>query len=248
MEGPSEGGDEVVYTAFCPSCDFESEHDILRSKEVGKGVDHLVKCNECLQVRTIQLRPPKSFSVKFTLSHMDSSDHVTMEIDEDELFELDDEFEYDDCVWKVTRLEMPDASSSKRATAQAVQMVWATRVDVVTLRLTFTDGEYSSSDTLLCDPGKQFQCGSILEHRGQRWRIRALHSGQGRTLHGKMYAHEIRRIFLHRPPTREDQVETKLKIRGRWKGQNFSGREEHNLRVKEENINMKRKYRPHEKR
>jgi hypothetical protein len=42
-----------------------------------------------------------------------------------------------------------------------------------------------------------------------------------------MIARDIRRIFLHLPPTNEE-LNTKNKIeRGKWKGQEFPGREDH---------------------
>ena len=49
----------------------------------------------------------------------------------------------------------------------------------------------------------------------------------GRTLSGKMVAKNIRRIFLHRPPSPEEIAEKRIEDRGNWKGQNFPGREEH---------------------
>ena len=92
---------------------------------------------------------------------------------------------------------------------------------------TFSDGEISFSDSIEVDPDKVFSCGTIVKHRGETWRIRALHSGTARTLRGNMVARNIRRIFLHRPPT-PDEIAAKKKVdRGNWKGQDFPGREEH---------------------
>jgi ribosomal protein S8E len=42
-----------------------------------------------------------------------------------------------------------------------------------------------------------------------------------------MEARNIKRIFLHRPPSREEIAEKRKIERGNWKGQNFPGREEH---------------------
>jgi len=42
-----------------------------------------------------------------------------------------------------------------------------------------------------------FTCGSILEVEGRRWRIRALHTGKGRTLSGSRTAKDLRRMYLH---------------------------------------------------
>ena len=44
----------------------------------------------------------------------------------------------------------------------------------------------------------------IMEIEGERWRIRALHTGKGRTLRGKRTAIDLRRIYLH-PPYKEEE-------------------------------------------
>ncbi|MCS5535364.1 MAG: hypothetical protein NZ802_05875, partial [Candidatus Poseidoniales archaeon] len=53
-------------------------------------------------------------------------------------------------------------------------------------------------------------------------------------LKGKMVARNIKRIFLHRPPTREEIAERQKIERGRWKGQDFPGREEHQQKWREQ--------------
>ena len=232
--------DEVLENvAFCPNCDEENSHTMLRSKERGRGVDHLIQCDVCSAVQTIELRPPKAIDVRFTLSEGKDSQQIVLEIDSDEIFTVGDEFEYADGIWEITRLEMTDATSSRNVTAREVSMVWAVRRDLVKVRLTFTDGDYSFSDSIICEPDKEFQCGTIYEHEGDRWRIRALHSGRGRTLNGSMKAGNIRRIFLHLPPSYEDSLEKKKRDRGRWRGQEFPGREEHQEKLREANIRQK---------
>jgi len=65
--------------------------------------------------------------------------------------------------------------------------------------LTMTDGEDSRSKSIECSPEDVFSCGSIMEVDGERWRIRALHTGRGRTLRGKRSAIDIKRVYLHPP-------------------------------------------------
>jgi uncharacterized Zn finger protein len=62
-----------------------------------------------------------------------------------------------------------------------------------------TEGETSVASSIECDPERIFSCGAIMQMNGRRWRIRALHTGKGRTLNGKRVANEIRRIYLHVP-------------------------------------------------
>ena len=63
-----------------------------------------------------------------------------------------------------------------------------------------TEGEESKNAVKECDPEEIFVCGSIIEFEGSKWRIRAIHTGRGRTLTGRREASQIRRIYLHPPP------------------------------------------------
>ena len=63
-----------------------------------------------------------------------------------------------------------------------------------------TEGESSKSSMIECDPEDVYVCGSIIDFEGKKWRIRAIHTGRGRTLTGRREAAQIRRIFLHPPP------------------------------------------------
>jgi hypothetical protein len=42
-----------------------------------------------------------------------------------------------------------------------------------------------------------------MEHEGETWRIRAIHTGSGRTLRGTVHAPDIKRMYLHEPPKPE---------------------------------------------
>ena len=150
-----------------------------------------------------------------------------MEVDDDEIFALNDEFEANDGIWIITKLEVEGDEKRRTADARDVKRVWASRIDLARIKRTFSDGDVSFSDMIEVDPDKVFSCGTIVKHRGETWRIRALHSGTGRTLSGKMVAKNIRRIFLHRPPSPEEIAEKRIEDRGNWKGQHFPGREEH---------------------
>ncbi|MDP6899467.1 MAG: HVO_0476 family zinc finger protein [Candidatus Thalassarchaeaceae archaeon] len=221
--------DELGNMTRCPGCNTRQQHSILKEKILKNdaGIDYLLKCEGCGNVHTVIFRTPKSVNVRFTLSDGPDSHPFSMEIDDDEVFVLNDEFEAMDMLWRITRLEVEGDDKPRSVEAKFVGMVWATRVDLVRIKRTFSDGDFSFSDTIDSDPENVFNCGTTVHHRGEIWRIRALHSGTGRTLTGKMKARDIRRIFLLRPQTEEELAEYKKRERGNWKGQEFPGREEH---------------------
>ncbi len=225
-----DAADEVLdNVTLCPSCNTRQAHEILKEKLLnnGNGVDYLLRCEGCGHVHKVIFRDAKPVNVRFTLSDGADSTPFEMEVDDDEVFVLNDEFEANDCIWIITKIEVEDDEKRRTASAHEVKRVWASRIDLARIKRTFSDGDISFSDMIEVKPDKVFSCGTIVKHRGENWRIRALHSGTGRTLSGKMIAKNIRRIFLHRPPSPEEIAEKRIEERGNWKGQNFPGREEH---------------------
>ena len=221
--------EELDNVTRCPGCNTRQGHEILKEKLLknGQGVDYLLRCEGCGHVHKVIFRDAKPVTVRFTLSDGPESMPFEMEVDDDETFALNDEFEALDGIWIITKLEVGSDEKRRTAGARDVKRVWASRIDLARIKRTFSDGDISFSDTIEVEPEKVFSCGTIVKHRGQTWRIRALHSGTGRTLSGKMIAKNIRRIFLHRPPSPEEIAEKRIIERGNWKGQNFPGREEH---------------------
>mgnify|MGYP001361811812 FL=1 len=221
--------EELDNVTRCPGCNTRQGHEILKEKLLknGQGVDYLLRCEGCGHVHKVIFRDAKPVTVRFTLSDGPDSMPFEMEVDDDETFALNDEFEALDGIWIITKLEVGNDEKRRTADARDVKRVWASRIDLARIKRTFSDGDISFSDTIEVEPEKVFSCGTIVKHRGQTWRIRALHSGTGRTLSGKMIAKNIRRIFLHRPPSPEEIAEKRIIERGNWKGQNFPGREEH---------------------
>ena len=191
--------EEVVDVAVCPKCSKMTEHEILRRTMKGNGEDLLVRCIQCSNVQNLQLRPPKSVSVKTTLSDRMDSKFALVEADEDELITKDDYFQHDEQTYKVTRIEDSTSRESRKLEASKISAMWAVRVDRTIVPITMTEGERSVASSLECDPDRIFSCGSIMKMNGRRWRIRAIHTGKGRTLNGKRSANQIRRVYLHVP-------------------------------------------------
>ena len=209
-----EGEVEEVEGATCPGCQSRQVHERLKERPKGLGLDVLARCEGCGHVHTIHLRPPKEVSIPFTLSEGAVSRAASIAADEDEKVFVDDVFDHEDGLWKVTRIDGEEGRSVTSAMAQEISAAWAVRCDLVTLKLTMTVGEASESTSLVCEPDRVFSCGSIIEVEDRKWRIRALHTGVGRTLTGRRLAHQIRRIFLHPPPEKEQQRRHRRQRRG----------------------------------
>ena len=195
----SEGDDDgaIVDVTECPRCLTMTEHDILKRVSRGSGEDLLVRCVECSEVHLLKLRPPSSVSIKTTLSEGSESTPVFVESDYDELISVGDLFERDGSSWSITRIEIGDKMSVKSCKAKEIVSMWAVNKNTCVVKITLTDEETSTASTIDCDPEKEFSCGTVMKIDGKRWRIRAIHTGEGRTLRGKRIAADIRRMYLH---------------------------------------------------
>ena len=87
--------------------------------------------------------------------------------------------------------------SVKSCKAGEIVSMWAVNKNTCVVKITLTDEETSTASTIDCDPEKEFSCGTVMMIDGRRWRIRAIHTGEGRTLRGKRVAADIRRMYLH---------------------------------------------------
>ena len=196
--------EEAVDVSQCSNCEDFTEHNVLRRVRKGDGEDLLIQCLECNEVQTLHLRPGKPIKITSILSDGAESQTQTVESDDDELISVDDVFDHSGILYSVTRIDDSDTRSQRSMVASDISTLWAVRCDKCIVRLTMTDGEESSSTSIECTPDKVFSCGSIMEIEGVRWRIRALHTGKGRTLRGKRAAIDLRRIYLHPPYNRDE--------------------------------------------
>ena len=183
--------------AECPQCLEVVEHTIIKRNKRGSGEDVLAKCEECHAVHTVIIRPPKATSVNTTLSDGEKSFNEEIEVDQDELISVGDMFEHNGMTWKITRIDNSQSRPQENLPATEIYSMWATRNDRTILGVTMTDGEVSESGKIECEPDRIFTCGSIIKFADSKWRIRAIHTGKGRTLNGSRMANEIRRIYLH---------------------------------------------------
>ena len=191
--------EETVDVSECSNCEDFTEHRILRRVNKGEGEDLLIQCVDCNEVQTLHLRPGKAIKITSILSDGAESQTQSIESDDDELISVGDVFDHDGILYRVTRIDDSDTRSKQTMVAKEISTLWAVRCDKCKVRLTMTDGEESSSKTIECSPDEVFSCGSIMEIEGVRWRIRALHTGKGRTLRGKRPAVDLRRIYFHPP-------------------------------------------------
>jgi uncharacterized Zn finger protein len=192
--------DFVENVTDCPNCKLPCGHEVLKEKKAGSGSDYLLKCDECEHIHTVLIREPRPINIRFLLSEGAHTVVAKIDIDEDETIHIGDIFEHADASWEVNRIETKTGNSRKKLSAKRIGRVNAVRSDIVMVRLTLTKGEFSDSESIFVERDTVFKAGSIMEHADERWKIRAIHTGAGRTMTGRVVAHDIKRIYLHEPP------------------------------------------------
>ena len=211
--------DEVIENVtMCSECDDYMEHEILKERKVGTGRDLLLKCKTCASITSLQIREPKSVSVPFILTDGPNSTRVELEIDEDEEFVIGDVFEEGEMLWSINQIIDQEGRKKKKIIAPEASVISALRTDMVRVKITATRGEHSDSSSMLVDYGTKFTADTKIDYQGEVWRIRAIHTGAGRTLKGTVEAQDIKRIYLHEPPNPQHfEPKTPRERRQAWK-------------------------------
>ncbi len=199
--------DEVLMenAVHCPACDKFTGHLILNEKPKGSGIDYLLKCDDgdCSKVHTVHIRPPPLVRIPFVLTEGPSSMSRIIEMDSDEIIELDDVFQEEEKLWSINQIEHIDGRLLKFCEAGSIARASALRCDMVRVKLTMTRGEDSTADVLVVPAETTYTAGHLIDLDNQTWRIRAIHTGRGRTLRGTVEAPDIKRMYLHEPPNPE---------------------------------------------
>lgn len=211
--------EEVVENVtVCSECDEYTEHQVLKEKAVGTGKDLLVKCIECDYVYNLQIREPLSIKIPFILTDGPNSKRVELDIDDDEVFLLGDVFQDEEMLWSVNQIIDKSGRKKKSIIATEASIISALRTDMVRVKITMTRGEFSDSTSMQVDYGTKFSAGTMMDYAEEVWRIRAIHTGTGRTLKGTVEAQDIKRIYLHEPPNLEHfEPKTPRERRQAWK-------------------------------
>ena len=218
-EVAEDDSEEVIENVtLCSECNEYSEHHILKERNVGSGRDLLIKCLSCGAISNLQIREPKSILVPFILTDGPNSIRAELEIDDDEEFTIGDVFEDSEMLWSINQLIDSEGRKKTALKATEVSVVSALRTDMVRVKVTATRGEFSDSSSILVDYGTRFTADTKIDFEGEEWRIRAIHTGAGRTLRGTVEAQDIKRIYLHEPPNLEHfEPKTPRERRQAWK-------------------------------
>ena len=119
---------------LCPTCEDVTGHQILRQKEIGRGM------NICYDVKNAQpfMNYNSATSIEestFMLTDGPNSYMATIDLDADEWLENNDVFEHDEMAWRITRLETEDGVVEAIEASNLIRAV-ALRQDMHRVKIT----------------------------------------------------------------------------------------------------------------
>lgn len=184
---------------FCPTCNEDTEHEILKESTGNM----LVKCLNCGNIRNVSKEPePKEIRVKAIISIERDSMKGTIELTEDEIISVGDLLAADtedgeSLGVEVSSIEIDDKRVSS-AQACDIGTIWARVVDRVILKVSYHDGratiplyvEYGGEDDIVI--GETYKSG---QYRYKVTHIKLRNGAMMRKEGWKAYARKIKRVY-----------------------------------------------------
>lgn len=186
--------DTIVYV--CPVCGEETEHRILHGRMGKATLEGTFKCLQCGRVTSETIRIPELLKVPVVYSDGDRSENTETTLEDNDIVELDDEFELDDgrkaCV---TYIEVADGRRVKRARATEIKKLWVKRFDILSLKVSVNDDGRTYPLRVEAEPDDEFVTGSVLQFDDFDCMIHAIKTKGNLVKHGSAEARDIVRIY-----------------------------------------------------
>ena len=147
----------------CPECGARSLHEVLKGR-IGKKrvLEATVRCEECGQVYTTVIREPEGIKVPIIVSDQGESKRSEVDLEENDLLMVGDEFFLDEIHVIITALEQEGSKRVNRSPADLIKTIWAKRFDKVKVKVSINNIHRTLSKVVLALPDEEFIVGDIL--------------------------------------------------------------------------------------
>ncbi|MBP2132849.1 putative Zn finger protein [Methanomicrobium sp. W14] len=182
---------------FCPVCNGEYEHVILKESD-----DLLVQCKNCGSVYHMEkVKEPEEIKVKAIISSEKESNPGFVELDDDEMVSVGDLLvaEADDNTFgvEVTSVEIDD-KRVRSATACDIDTLWTRSIDNVIVKVSYHDGRKTIPLYLKCNGEDDIVIGEVYEIGKFRFKVTHMKLRNGAMMRKegwKAYARKIKRVY-----------------------------------------------------
>jgi len=187
--------------AFCPTCDEDALHDVLKGKLGTKGditLSATLKCTTCGHIQQKVIHEGKDVTIPLIISQGETSKRTSISLNPDEPIHRDDELLTEDGCIKVTALEV-DMRRSYEALPRDISTIWAKAFDLVNVKLSIVTSKITRSDQMSAPPSKVFTPGDEVQVCGRKAVITKIKTPRGMVEKGDVEARDVIRIYT-RPP------------------------------------------------
>jgi uncharacterized Zn finger protein len=190
----NEAPDEIYFE--CPDCGDVTTHDVLKGKMGKNSMDATIKCTDCGLVRTTNIRFPKKLNVNIVISSGAVSENTTLELDDDDLLKVGDEFNMDDgSLVKISGLELKQGRRVQTARATEIVTIWGMLFDMIDVKVSINDDRKTYSKTVPSSPDDEFTIGDILSFDDMDCSIHSIKVKDRMIRRGTAEARDITRIY-----------------------------------------------------
>ena len=147
---------------ICPNCGKEVEHEIVAYRQLKKGMEYTVKCNNCGYTYKKITKEDKMVDVKVIWSMGEKTEVKKITVFEDDIIGVDDELLVDGVPSLVTAVDS-GGSRMKEAMAKDINAVWAKRFDKVIVKVSVNHGRKTTAHEIIATPDEEFYIGDIVD-------------------------------------------------------------------------------------
>lgn len=179
----------------CENCG-ESLHRVIRGKFNAKNrtFEGVVKCSNCEKIHHAILREAKPKKIRVILSWMDRSERKEIELNEDEVLQVNEEFFVDEHRVVVTSIES-HGKRLEKARAEDIDTIWAKVFDKVWVKISVSKGERTHTRKILAVPEEEFYVSDVINIGRERIAIHRIKRKDRIIRDGMVLAKDIVRIY-----------------------------------------------------
>lgn len=184
----------------CPDCKEETLHHILSGRITDKKqvvLQATAECQECKRVHKVQKRETKPIDVPIIVSHFESSEKKTIDLEPDDMVLVGDELLLDDGIILIMAID----SEGKRvgeAKAENIDMLWAKTFDQVRIKISINKGEMTIAKERWALPDDEFTVGELLTFGRTSAAITSIKTHRKKVRTGTVSARDIVRIYCRK--------------------------------------------------
>lgn len=194
----------------CVTCGETTLQEVLKGRVVkgGLGVEGTFRCTECETVVSGLVSFPAPLVVPLIVSYEDESVPAQVEVPEDEMLEIGDEFLVDDERVELTGIELKDEGRRvEKARADEIRTLWGKNRDRIKVKFGINEGDVTHSFETWFGPEEEVHVGEAFDLGDDEVVVDRIVTTEGSKIRGGWNVRSIKRVWLRRPSKRRERRE-----------------------------------------